>query len=169
MQSFQIQVSLVRLLGRVKAAFSNAFAICHNLNQPLILVSANTKKARFVFFSWFSHVLQITKSINLTQISKRVVQLVSVNVIDMIGRFFSGYVHPRQSMRQSFCVVNGNRNVTSTLQRPRNFSDKIRSSMIFCPNKYASQRVVVKRFAQMFYGKFWGCSHDLHFTIQGHK
>ena len=166
MHSFKLQVSLMRLFGRVKAAFANAFAIHHNLHSPFSLVSANTQKTYFVGFSWVSHILQIAKSGHLPQIHKRVVQLVSVDVVDVALRHVSRYVKPSQSMRQSFDIVDGNRNVTRAVARTCRFSDKIGAAMIFAPNKNASLHVVIQRFAQMFDGNVKFKSHDIQFTIK---
>ena len=166
MQTLKFQVSLMRPLGRVKAAFADAFAIHHDLNQPFVLMSANTKKARFVCFGRLTHILQITKSGHLPQIDKRVVQLVSVNVVNVVFRHVSSYVKPSQSVRQPFDIVNGNRNVPLTVNRSGNFSDKVRTAMVFAPSKNACLRVVIQRFAQMFNGNVKFGSHDIQFTIK---
>ena len=166
MHSFKLQISLMRLFGRVKAAFTDAFAVYHNLHQPFVLVFTNAKKPAFVGFSWAPHVLQIAKPSHLPQICKRVVQLVSVNVVNVAFRHVSSYIKPRQSMRQSFAVVNSDRNVSRAVYRPRSFSDKIGAAMVFTPGKNARLRVVIQRFAQMFNGNVKFGSHDIKFTIK---
>ena len=166
MQTLKLQVSLMRLLGRVKAAFSDAFAIYHDLRPPFSLMGADTKKTYFVNFGGRSHVLQITKSGHLSQIGKRVVQLVSVNVVNMTVRHVASYIKPSQSMCQSFDIVNGNRNVPLAVDRARSFSDKIGAAMVFAPSKNAGLRVVIQRFAQMFNGNVKFGSHDIQFTIK---
>jgi hypothetical protein len=166
MQTFKLQVSLMRLLGRVKAAFADAFAIYHNLHSPFSLVGTDTQKTHFIGFGGRSHVLQIAKSGHLPQIDKRVVQLVSVNVVNMTLGHVSSYMKPRQSMRQSFGVVDGDRNVSRAVGRSRSFSDKIGAAMVFTPSKNASLRVVIQRLAQMFNGNVKFGSHDIKFTIK---
>ncbi len=166
MQTLKLQVSLMRLLGRVKATLADAFTIHHDLHSPFSLVGADTQKTHFVGLGSCSHVLQIAKSSDLPQICKRVVQLVSVNVVNVAFRHFSGYMKPRQSVRQSFGVVDGDRNVSCAVDRPRSFSDKIGAAMVFTPSKNARLRVVIQRFAQMFNGNVKFGSHDIQFTIK---
>ena len=166
MQPFKLQISLMRLFGRVKTAFTDAFTIYHNLHSPFSLVGADTKKAYFVGFGGSSHVLQIAKSSNLPQICKRIVQLVSVNVVNVAFRHVPSYIKPCQSMRQSFGVVDCDRNVSPAVNRPRSFPDKIRAAMVFAPSKNACLRVVIQRFAQMFNGNVKFGSHDIQFTIK---
>lgn len=166
MQTFKFQVFLMRLLGRIKAACTDAFAVHHDLHPPFSLVGTNAQKTYFVGFGGRSHVLQIAKSGHLPQIDKHVVQFVSVNMVNMAVRHVSSYIKPRQSMRQSFGVVNGNRNVPPAVGRPRSFSDKIGAAMVFAPNKNAGLRVVIQRFAQMFNGNVKFRSHDIQFTIK---
>jgi hypothetical protein len=69
-------------------------------------------------------------------------------------------------MRQSFDVVDGNRNVPRAVYRPRSFSDKIGAAMVFTPSKNARLRVVIQRFAQMLNGNVKFGSHDIQFTIK---
>ena len=166
MQTLKLQVSLMRLLGRVKAAVADAFAIHHNLHSPFSLVGADTQKTHFVGFGGRSHVLQIAKSSDLPQICKRVVQLVSVNMVNVAFRHVSSHIKPCQSVRQSFGVVNGDRDVSRAVGRSRSFSDKIGAAMIFTPSKNASLRVVIQRLAQMFNGNVKFGSHDIKFTIK---
>jgi hypothetical protein len=166
MQTLKLQIFLMRLLGRVKTAFANSFAIHHDLRSPFSLMSADTQKSHFVGLGGSSHVLQIAKSSNLPQICKRVVQLVSINVVNVTFRHVSGYIKPRQSMRQSFGVVDGDRNVPRALYRPRSFSDKIGAAMVFTPSKNARLRVVIQRVAQMLNGNVKSGSHDIQFTIK---
>ena len=165
MQTLKLQISLMRLFGRVKAAFADAFTIHHNLRPPFSLVSANTQQTNFISLCCFSHVLQIAKSSDLPQIGKRVVKFVAVDMVNVARRHSPCNVKPRQSMRQSFGVVDGNRNISPTVERTRSCSDKIGAAMIFTPSKNAGLRIVNQRFAQMFYGNVKFGSHDTKFTI----
>jgi len=166
MQTFQFQVSLMRFFWRIEAAFANAFAICHNLHKPFSLMRANAQKSRFIGFSCRTHILQIAKSGYFSQIGKRVVQLVSVDVINVPLWHLSSYVKPSQSVRQSFDIVNCNRNVPRAVCRPSSFSNKIGAAMVFAPSKNAGLRVIIQRFAQMFNGNVKFGSHDIQFTIK---
>jgi hypothetical protein len=166
MFTFKLQVFLMRLFWRVKTACANTLTINHNLRSPFSLMGANTQKSNLVGLSCFSYILQIAKPSNLTQIGKRIVQLVSVNVVDVTIRHVAGHMKPCQPMGQSLNVVNGNRNVSSTMNRTSNFSNKIGTAMVFKPNKNAGLRVVTQRFAQMFNGNVKFGSHDIQFTIK---
>ena len=166
MQTLQLQVLLMRLLRRIKTAYANSFAVNHDLCSPFSLVSTDAQKPNFVGFGGFSHVLQIAKPRNLTQISKRIVQLIAVNVVYMPFRHVARYIKPRQSMRQSLDVMNSNRNVPRAMERSCNFSNKIRPLMIFTPRKNAGLHVVLQRFVQMLNGNVKFGIHDIQFTIK---
>ena len=166
MFAFKLQISLMRFFWRIESAFTNAFAIRHDLRPPFSLVSADTKKPHFVGFSGCSHILQIAKSSDLPQISKRIVQFVPVNVVNVVIRHIPHYIKPRQSMRQSFDIVDGNRNVPFAVNRTRNFPNKIRAAMISTPSKNAGLRVVIQRFAQMVNGNSALFCHDNQSTIR---
>lgn len=166
MQTLKLQVFLMRLLGRVKTTYANAFAVNHDLRSPFTLMGANTQKTYFVGFSGCPHVLQITKPSNLPQVTERIVKFVSVNVVNMTIRHISRYMKPCQPMSKSFNVVDGYRKVASTVNGPRCFSDKIRTIVIFTPRKNTGLHIVIQRFAQMFNGNVKFRSHDIQFTIK---
>ena len=166
MQTLKLQVLLMRLFRRIKTAYANSFSVNHDLRSPFSLMGAYAQKTNLVSFGGFSHVLQITKPRNLTQISKRIVQLIAVNVVYMTFGHVARHIKPRQSMRQSFNVMHGNRNVSRALSSASRFSDKIRSVMVFSPSKNAGLHVVIQRFAQMFNGNVGCNSHDIQFTIK---
>jgi len=166
MQTLKFQIGLMRFFGGVKAAFADAFAVSHNLRPPLSLMGADAQKTSLIGFGSFSHVLQITKPRNLAQVSKRIVQFIAVNVVYMPFRHVACNVKPSQSVRQSFNIVNSNRNVARAMRGTCNFSDKIRTPMIFTPSKNAGLHVIRQRFAQMLYGNVGCNSHDIQFTIK---
>ena len=164
--TFKLQVFLMRLFWRIKTACTNTSTVGHNLRSPFSLVSTNTQQTNFIGFSSFSHILQIFKSSSLPQICKRVIRFISVNVINMAIRHIACYIKPRQSMRQSFNIMDSDKNVPCATRGARNFSNKIRTAVIFTPNKNARLRVVIQRFAQMFNGNVRFRSHDIQFTIK---
>ena len=166
MFTFKFQIFLMRFFWRIKIADSNGFPAKRNLRSPFSLMGANAQKTSFVGFCCFSHILQIAKSSNLTQIRKRIIQLVSINMVNMVFRCATSYIKPRQSMRQSFDVMNSNRQISCALDRTRSFSNKIRSIVVFTPSKNAGLRVVIQRFTQMLNGNFKFGSHDIQFTIK---
>ena len=160
MQTLKLQISLMRLLGRVKAAFADAFAIHHNLHSPFFLVGADTKKTHFVGFGWLSHVLQITKSGNFAKVVKLVVLLVSISVVYVKHWKRAGHVQPRKPVCQSFLVVDGNSPVPGVSWTTRTFADKIRAAVMCFPDKITSLWVVVKDGSDMVSG-----NHEFEFTI----
>lgn len=164
MQSLKFQVSLIRLLRCVKAAFSDAFAIYHNLNTPFALMRGNPQKARMIGFGRTAHILQIPKPGDLAKIFKTVVFLVSVFVINVKRWMLSGHIQPRKAMSQSFLVVNGDCPVASVGWTTGTLADKIRATVMYFPNKFARFRVVVKNRSEMVSG-----NHEFQLTIKAAK
>ena len=165
MLSLKLQIFLMRFFRRIKTAYAYTFAINHNLRSPFTLMSANAQQANFVGFGCGSNILQIAKPSNLSQIAKTIVCFIAVNVVYMINRHFASYIKPRQSMRQSFNIVNGNTDVASAMNRSSNFSDKVGTPVMFAPNKNAGLRVITQRLAQMFNGNVRFNCHNVQFTI----
>ena len=165
--SLHHQISLVRFFGRVKPRFAYALAVDHYLHTPFSLVGANTQKTYLVSFRSLPHILQIFSARHLAKIAKSVVQSVAVNMIYVLRRPFTGYVKPRQSMRQLFAVVDSNSPIAGDLLRPRHAPYKVRTPRMGFPNKNACCSVVTKRRAQMFDGAWWVRFHDCAFSIKG--
>ena len=163
--TLKLQILLMRLFRRIKTAYAYSLPINHYLRSPFSLVSANTKQADFIGFSSGSHVLQIAKSSYLPQIAKTIVFFIAIDVVNMMRRHFASDIKPRQSMRQSFNIVNGNANVPCAMHRASNFTDKIRAPAMLAPSKNAGLRVIVQRLAQMFNGNVRFNCHDVEFTI----
>jgi hypothetical protein len=164
MFSFQLQVFLIRFFGCVKTADANTLAVDHDLNSPFTLMCADTQKTRLVGKRWFAHVLQISKTVNLSKIFKRVVLLVSVFVINVPGWKRASYIQPSQSMRKSFLVIDRNSPVPGVCWTSCTFADKIGSAMMNLPKKLTSFRVVVKNGSDMVSG-----NHESEFTIGATK
>ena len=163
-QPLKLQVSLMRLLGRVKAAFADTLAVCHNLHSPFSLMGADTKEARFVGFGWAPHVLQIAKTRNFPKIAELVVLFVSISVIYVKRWKSAGHVQPGKSVRQPFLVVDGNCPIPRVGRATGTFTNKIGAAVMFFPNKIASLWVVVKNGLDMVSG-----NHDFEFTMEAAK
>lgn len=162
MQSLQLQVSLMRLFGRIKATFADAFAICHNLHTPFPLVRGNTQEARFISFCWFSNILQIAKTRYFSKVTKSIVLFVSVLMVYMKQRPLAGHVHPRKPMSQFFFVVNCNSPIAPISRTARTFTNKIWAAVMRFPDKFAGFWIVVKNRSDMVSG-----NHEFKFTIKG--
>lgn len=163
--TLKLQILLMRFFRRVKSAYAYSLPISHDLRSPFSLVSANPQKANFIGFSSRPYVLQIAKSSDLSQITKTIVFFIAVNMVNMVRRHFANYIKPRQSVRQSFNIVDSNTNVTRAMDRAGNFADKIRTPAMFAPSKNAGLRIIIQRLAQMFNGKVRFNCHDVEFTI----
>jgi hypothetical protein len=160
MQTLKLQVSLMRLLGRVKAAFANAFAIHHDLHKPFSLVWTDPQKPRLIGASWFSHVLQITKSRDFAKVVELVVLFVSIAVVYVKHRKRASHVQPRKPMGKTFLVVDCNRPVPGVGWATSTFTDKIRAAVMRLPDKITSLWVVIKDGSNMVSG-----NHEFEFTI----
>lgn len=160
MQTLKLQVSLMRLFGRVKAAFAYALAIHHNLRSPFSLVRADTEKPYFVNLGCVAHVLQVTKPRNFTKIAELIVLLVSILMVYVKRWKRAGHVQPRKSVRQSFLVVDCNSPVPSVGWTACTFTNKIKAAVMCLPDKITSFWVVIKNGSNMVSG-----NHEFEFTI----
>jgi hypothetical protein len=160
MQTLKLQVSLMRLLGRVKAAFADAFTIHHDLHPPFSLVGADAKKAHFVGLGRLPHVLQIAESRNLAKVVKLVVLFVSISMVYVKQWKRAGHVQPSKPVRQSFLIVDGNSPVPGIGWTTRTFADKIGAAVMCLPDKITSLWVVIKDGSDMVSG-----NHEFEFTI----
>lgn len=161
----QFQIRFMRCFWGVKPRFAGNNAVSHYLCAPFTLMGANTKQTNFVLFCGFSHILQIAKPRYLAQIAKPIVEFVSVYVVDMFHRPFSGHIRPRQSMRELLAVVDGYRPIARRMFGPRTFTDKIRSLFMQKPCKGSCGGVIDERRPQMFDGAWWFDCHDKRLTI----
>lgn len=162
MLAFGFQVRFMRFFGGVKPAFTDAFAMRHELHSPFPLMCGYAQKTRLISFSWAAHILQVGKTVNIAQICKTIVLFVTVNVVNVLRWPFSGHVQPRQTMRQSFFIVNGNSPVARICRASRAAPDQIRTAIVDFPSKLARRRIVGKHGSDMF-----SRSHDLQFTMRG--
>jgi len=161
MQTLQLQVSLMRRFGRIKAAFADAFSVYHKLHAPFILMRRHTQQANFVGFSSAAHVLQIFRSRHFSKIGKTIVLLVAVFMVNMAKRKCASHVQPRQTMRKSFLIVDCDSPIAHICWTARAFADKIRPRFMRNPNKLARIGVVTKDRSDMVNG-----NHDIQFTMK---
>ena len=154
------QICFMRFFRRVKAALANAGAINHDLHTPFALMTTNAQKPGLVGLSWLAHVLQIAVPRHLAKVVKLVVLLVAVFVVNVHRWLVAGHVQPRQSMCQSFFIVDCNRPITGVGWTARLLADKIGALFMCFPNKSTCFEVVVKQTAKMVNG-----NHELQFTI----
>ena len=164
MQTFKLQVSLMRIFGRVKATFADAFAIHHNLHSPFSLVGADTQKTHFVSFSGRSHVLQIAETGNFTKVAELVVLLIAVSMVYVKRGEYASHVQPSKSVSQSFLVVDGDSPVSRVGWTTSTFTDKIGTAVMRLPDEITSLWVVIKNGLDMVSG-----NHEFEFTIGATK
>jgi hypothetical protein len=162
--SLCFQIRLMRFFWRIKTALANALAVGHYLHNPFSLVLGNTKKSGLVGFGRAAHILQISKTINFTQICKAVVFFVPVYVINVFRRPNSSNVKPSQPMCQPFLIVDSNSPIPRISWAARTLAYKIGPAAMRFPSKLARLWVVVQHRSDMF-----NCSHDSQFTIGAAK
>lgn len=158
--SFQSQIHFMRLFRCVESTFADSFAINTYLSPPFSLMRRYAKKTRFISFCWLAHILKIFKSRYCTQISKRIILLVSVFMIYVFNRPLAGHIQPSKSMRQSFLIIYRDSPVAGICRATRYFSYKIQSVFMSFPDKNTCQRIIVKNITDMV-----SYSHELAFTI----
>ena len=161
MFTFQLQVFFMRLFGRIKTAYSDAFTIYHDLSTPLALMFTNTKKTNFVGLGCFAHVLKITRPIYFTKVGKNIVLLISILMVNMVERVFTRHVKPRKSVSKPFPVIDRNCPIPRSGRTSCSFSNKIWSTVMSFPCKLSCLRVVVKDALNMVM-----CNHESDFTIK---
>ena len=147
-----LQIRLMRLFRRIKTRFAYVFAIYHYLHNPFSLVRADTKESGLVGFCSLAYVLKVFCARHFAQIFNAVVCFYAIFMVYVLCRPDTGYVKPRQSMRQLFSVVNSYRPVPSRLCGPSYGPNKVFSVMMPYPRKSACVRIVPQRFTEMFYG-----------------
>jgi hypothetical protein len=160
MQTLKLQVSLMRLLWRVKAAFADAFAIHHDLHSPFSLVGADAQKTHFVGFGGRSHVLQIAKTRNFTKVAELVVLLITISMVYVKRWGYAGHVQPSKPVSQPFLVVDGDSPIPRVGWTTSTFADKIGAAVMCLPDKITSFWVVIKDGLDMVSG-----NHEFEFTI----
>lgn len=94
-------VGLVSFFWSFEAAEIGLLAFCLQLRLPALclFVPMHTKKAASIVGLSASPVLFVVSIRCLTEITKSVVRAVSVDVVDLLFRPFSGHVEPRQPVR----------------------------------------------------------------------
>jgi hypothetical protein len=161
----QLQIRFMRRFGVIKPRFAVSNSVGHKLHSPFTLIGADTKQSNFVSFGSFSHVLKITEPSHLAQIAKTIIQLISVYVVYMLRRPFTCNVSPRQTVRELFSVMDGNRPVPGRMPSASNFTDKIGSLFVQNPCKDTCISVVTKRRSKVFNGAWRVSCHDNALTI----
>lgn len=165
----QFQIRFMGGFGSVKPGLTSNYAVNHYLRAPLSLVRTDAEQADFVGFSGSSHILKVAMPSYLAQITKTVVALIAVYVVDMLRGPLARYIRPRKTVRELLFIVNGYSPITCRLRRSRQFAVKIRSLFMVFPCKETGVSVVSKRRAQMFNGAWRFNCHDNAFTIGGLK
>ena len=100
-----LKIRLMSFFSGRKSAFSDSFAISHQLHQPFSLVAAYAKKPAFVCFSRAFKVLKISKPIYFAQIAKSVVSFLPVDVIYVPKRPVTSYIKPSKPMSKHFSMA----------------------------------------------------------------
>lgn len=123
-------------------------------------MAAHTQKTGFIGFCWAAHILKISAPVYFTQIAKRIVTLIPVDMVNMRRRFSARDVQPCQPMSKSFFIVDCDSPVTGFRSATSFFTNQIRTINALRPSKIASYRVVTQNSADIVSGY-----HDTDFTI----
>ena len=164
--SFHFQIGFMRFFRRIKPRFARYYAVYHYLRAPFSLMRAYTEQANFIGPSGFAHILKVAVPRYLAQITKTVVLLITVYMVNVLRRPFAGHIRPNQSVRELFSVMYSYGPVPHIMRRPGAFTNKIRPSFMRDPRKKTCLRVITERRAQMFDGAWRLCCHDNAFTIR---
>ena len=151
----------MRLLGRIETAYSDAFAIYHNLSTPFTLMFAYTKKSNFVSLGCLTHVLKIANSIHFAKIRKSIVLLITIFVVNVSKRVLTCHVKPGESVSKTLLIVDCNCPVSCVGGTSSSFSDKVWATVVCFPCKLPRLRVVIKNSLDMVM-----CNHESDFTIK---
>ncbi len=142
--AFHFYVMAMRFFWSVEPAFAVSNSVSHYLHQPFSLVGAYAEETRLICLSRFPHILQVYTPRYVTKIIKFVVKLIAIYVVYMRLRPRTGYVSPRQSVRQILFVIYRYRPIAGCVAISGNFADKIGSSIVNAPCKLTKASVVIQ-------------------------
>ncbi len=163
-QTFQIQIPLMCGFRRGKTTFADNFSARHYLYSPFSLVRGYTQKTTLIFLGCLANVLQIAKSVHLAQVCKTIVLFIPVYVVNVLRWKTTCHVQPRQTVRQSFLIVNSDCPVARACRASGAPTDQIRASSVRSPHKLSSVGVVLKNRSKMVSG-----NHEFDLTIKAAK
>jgi hypothetical protein len=107
--AFGGDIGLMRFFWCIKQTYANRSVIDFYFRQPFAVFFANATKAAFVWFS--SLILRVLGVCNLAQITPSIVGAVSVYVVYLVRRPFSGLVEPCQTVCEIQRVIQPNDHV----------------------------------------------------------
>jgi len=165
--AFSLKVRFMRFFRRVKTGLSQDSSVRHNLHPPFSLVRGYAQKTYFIGFSSLTNVLKVFRARNLAKICKSIINFITVNMVNVLCRPFSGNVKPRQPMREMLPIVYGYRPIPHSLLGASNAAYKVWPTTVRNPNKNAGKRVVAQNFPKVFNSAWWTRFHDSVFTIRG--
>jgi hypothetical protein len=156
MNAFGVKVSGMGLFWAFKTADCVVFAVKKYLCQPSFssFVPSDAKQSRaFIAALRSSLILEILASAYISQIAKRVVGSIAINMVDIKCRPLAGHIQPRKAVRPVAFPIDKNKQVAFAVVAPNNGFRALNAQ------KLASFGIVVKKFAQTLRGKI-GLSHE---------
>ncbi len=163
-QTFQLQIPSMCGFRRGKTTFTDNFSARHYLYSPFSLVRGYAQKTTLIFLGCLANVLQIAKSVHLTQVCEAIVLFIPVYVVNVLRWKTTCHVQPRQTVRQSFLIVNSDCPVACACRASGASTNKIRAVCVASPHKLSSVGVVLKNRSKMVSG-----NHEFHLTIEAVK
>lgn len=167
MFTFGFKIGLMRLLSSSKSAFSDSFAVCHQLHQPFPLMAAYAKKSAFVCLSRFFKILKISKPIYFAQIAKGIVSFLPINMVDMLRWPFAHHIKPSKSVGKNLAVINSNCPISGFSARTGFFANQFWLVFVLKPKKVTCFRLIPQKFFQLLNWDMVTFSHENEFTIKG--
>lgn len=144
-------ICFMRRFRRIEQTYADRFVVDFYFCQPFAVFFANAKKAAFVAWLWFTIILRVFHIRNFPKIIKSIVGSIPVDMVDLLCRPYSFLMQPCQSVRQIKSVVQSDNHISVFGYAPC-FSPDAAFPPRLSPRKHACACVVVKQFAQSFWG-----------------
>ncbi len=150
MLAFFYKVGVVRLLCGIKITDAMLSPVVFNtrLESATLSVSAQdyAKKAGFIVPRRLPQILTVDGICYFAKVVKTIVSSVAVNMVNCMHRPISGHVQERQTMRETFGIVNHDAHITGAVEVSSNVTS-IGAFTLNAPCKNASIWVVVEQLA----------------------
>lgn len=156
-----LKICLMSLFWRIKPSNKDLRSVGANSGSISVPVSksGNAKiMACFVSVMFFSLILDVSRSSNISQIVKTVVLCISIYMVNIMLRPFSGNIKPSKSAGPVSNSVNSNDSITVWTNVPSLYAGNNLATSFFSPRKNSSFGAIVERLAEVFNGKL-GASH----------
>jgi hypothetical protein len=152
MLTLGLHIRLMRFFWGFKIPQKNLLATNAYTRAPAFTygVPRNAKKTVFVSCMRLPLILDILGGCHITQIAKRIVGGVTVNMVYVVHWFRASHVHPCQAMRAVGNFVQLDNQIPVRSPKPSYVADSNSTVGFYQPSKNACFRVVTKHFFDLF-------------------